>query len=85
MLAPLLSLLDVPVEDVQWAALDPAQKRLRTLEACKRLLLREAQVQPVVLVFEDLHWIDNETQAFLDESDGEPANRAGAAPGQLPP
>ncbi len=66
LLVPLLSLLDVAVEDVQWAALDPAQKRLRTLEACKRLLLREAQVQPVVLVFEDLHWIDNETQAFLD-------------------
>src|SRR4030095_1940449 len=32
----------------------------------KRLLLRESQVQPLLLVFEDLHWIDAETQAFLD-------------------
>ena len=44
----------------------PAQRRRRTLEAVKRLLLRESQVQPLLVVFEDLHWIDTETQAFLD-------------------
>ena len=38
----------------------------RTLEAVKRLLLRESQVQPLLVVFEDLHWIDGETQALLD-------------------
>ena len=65
-LVPLLALLDVPVEDERWKALDPAQKRLRTLDACKRLILREAQVQPLAAVFEDLHWIDSETQAMLD-------------------
>ena len=32
----------------------------------KRVLLRESQVQPLLLVFEDLHWIDTETQALLD-------------------
>src|SRR5574341_1291537 len=61
-----LALLDVPVEDPQWQALDPPQRRQRTLDACKRLLLRESQVQPLLLVFEDLHWIDTETQALLD-------------------
>ena len=66
LLSPLLSILDVPVEDTQWERLDPVQKRLRTMEACKRIILRESQVQPLLLVFEDLHWIDNETQAFLD-------------------
>ena len=65
-LVPVLSLLDVAVEDERWKPLDPVQKRLRTLDACKRLILREAQVQPLVLVFEDLHWIDSETQALLD-------------------
>jgi len=65
-LPALLSLLDVPVEDPQWQALDPPRRRHRTLDAVKRLLLRESQVQPVLLVFEDLHWIDSETQAFLD-------------------
>ena len=34
--------------------------------ALKRVLLRESQVQPLLLVFEDLHWIDAETQALLD-------------------
>jgi class 3 adenylate cyclase/tetratricopeptide (TPR) repeat protein len=61
-----LALLDVPVEDAQWQALDPPQRRQRTLDALKRLLLRESQVQPLVVVFEDLHWIDTETQALLD-------------------
>ena len=69
-LKPLLpaffGLLDVPVEDPQWQALDPAQRRHQTLDANKRLLLREAQAQPVVVIFEDLHWVDTETQALLD-------------------
>jgi len=60
-----LALLDIPVDD-QWQALDPPQKRQRTLEACKRLLFRESQAQPLLLVFEDLHWIDAETQRLLD-------------------
>jgi predicted ATPase/class 3 adenylate cyclase len=61
-----LSLLDVPVENRAWQNLDPPQRRGRTLEAIKRLLLRESQEQPLLLVFEDLHWIDSETQAILD-------------------
>src|SRR5712691_2752216 len=61
-----LTLLDVPVEDRQWQELDPTQRRQRTLEAIKGLLLRESQVQPLLLVFENLHWIDAETQAILD-------------------
>jgi len=65
-LPAVLSLLDVPVEDPQWQALDPPQRRQRTLEALKRLLLRESQVQPVCLALEDLHWIDSETQGLLD-------------------
>jgi class 3 adenylate cyclase/pimeloyl-ACP methyl ester carboxylesterase len=66
LLTPLLALLDVPVDDAAWDALDPPQRRQRTLEAVKRLLLRESQVQPLLLIFEDLHWIDAETQALLD-------------------
>src|SRR5215475_13152101 len=66
MLPALLALLEVPVEDPQWQAFDPPQRRRRTLEAVKHLLLRESQVQPLCLMFEDLHWIDAETQALLD-------------------
>jgi hypothetical protein len=63
---PLLSLLDALPEDSPFLQLDPPQRRQRTLDALKRLLLRECQVQPLLLVFEDLHWIDAETQALLD-------------------
>jgi predicted ATPase/class 3 adenylate cyclase len=62
----LLALLDVPVEDRDWQAFDPAERRRHTHEAIKRLLLRESQREPLCLVFEDLHWIDAETQAVLD-------------------
>src|SRR5262249_17007779 len=41
-------------------------RRRRTLEALKRVLLRESLNQPVMVIFEDLHWIDEETQAFLN-------------------
>jgi class 3 adenylate cyclase/tetratricopeptide (TPR) repeat protein len=61
-----LTLLEVPVEDASWQALDPPQRRQRTLEALKHVLLRESQVQPLLLVFENLHWIDAETQTLLD-------------------
>jgi class 3 adenylate cyclase/predicted ATPase len=61
-----LTLLDVAAEDEQWQNFDPPQRRQRTLDAVKRLLLRESQVQSLLVVIEDLHWIDSETQALLD-------------------
>jgi predicted ATPase len=63
---PLLALLDVPVDDASWQALDPRQRRRRTLDGVRQVLLREALEQPLLLAFEDLHWIDGETQALLD-------------------
>ena len=65
-LPAMLALLDVPVDEPQWQALDAPQRQQRTVDAITRVLLRESQVQPLVLVFEDLHWIDTETQALLD-------------------
>ena len=50
----------------RFRAMDPQQRRRSTFDALKRLLIRESQRQPLLLVFEDLHWIDSETQAFLD-------------------
>jgi predicted ATPase len=62
----LLALLDALPADSPFLTLDPPQRRQRILAALKRVLLRESQVQPLLLVFEDLHWIDAETQALLD-------------------
>jgi tetratricopeptide (TPR) repeat protein len=62
----LLWLLDALPEEHPFLSLDPPLRRRRTLDALKRVLVRESQVQPLLLVFEDLHWIDTETQALLD-------------------
>ncbi len=48
------------------AQMDPHTKRRRTFDAIKRIILRESLNQPTVVIFEDLHWIDGETQALLD-------------------
>ncbi len=65
-LPALLSLLDVPPDDPAWERLDPPQRRQRTLDGVKHLLLRQSQVQPLLVLFEDLHWIDSETRVLLD-------------------
>src|SRR5215471_1139531 len=65
-LPALLSLLDALPDDSPFLKLEPPQRRQRTLDALKRVLLRESQEQPLLLVFEDLHWIDSETQALLN-------------------
>src|SRR5262245_48888343 len=46
--------------------MDPQMRRRRTFEAIKKVFLRESLNQPLILIFEDLHWIDSETQGFLD-------------------
>jgi class 3 adenylate cyclase/tetratricopeptide (TPR) repeat protein len=65
-LPALLALLEALPDESPFFQLDPPLRRQRTLDALKRVLLRESQVQPLVLVFEDLHWIDAETQALLN-------------------
>jgi len=65
-LSPILALLDTPLDDAQWRGLDHHQKRRQTLEAMKLLVIGESHVQPVIVVLEDVHWVDSETQAVLD-------------------
>ena len=61
-----LWLLDALPEDSAFLAFEPAERRRQTFAAVKRILMREIEQRPLILVFEDLHWIDTETQAFLD-------------------
>jgi len=61
-----LALLDALPADSPFLTLDPPQRRQGTLDALTRLLLRESQEQPLLLLCEDVHWIDAETQALLD-------------------
>ena len=60
------ALLDVLGEDPLWLALEPLQRRQRTIAAVNQVLLQESLDRPLLVIFEDLHWIDTETQGLLD-------------------
>ncbi len=62
----LFSLLSLEDQTSSLQQMDPQIRRRRTFEALKRLFFRESLNQPLILIFEDLHWIDSETQGFLD-------------------
>src|SRR5262245_31449114 len=65
-LAPWTQFKEVVDATERYLGMDPQQRRHLALDAVKRVLIRESQRQPLLIVFEDLHWIDSETQAFLD-------------------
>jgi class 3 adenylate cyclase len=62
----LYGLLGIGDEDNQIAEITAQTRKHRALDAVKRILLRESLNQPLIVVFEDLHWIDSESQAFLN-------------------
>src|SRR5262245_51743314 len=62
----LLALLSIDDPTSSLQQMDPQIRRQRTFGALKQLFLRESLNQPLILIFEDLHWIDSETQGFLD-------------------
>ncbi len=62
----LFGLLGIAEGDDSLSQMDGQVKKRRTVEAIKRIFLRESINQPLMVIFEDLHWIDEETQAFLN-------------------
>src|SRR5262249_55323237 len=62
----LFALLGIEEPPSPLQQMDPQIRRQRTFAALKQLLVRESLNQPLILIFEDLHWIDTETQGFLD-------------------
>src|ERR1700687_3536780 len=62
----LFSLLGIVEGDDPLGQMDGQAKKRRTLEAIKRILLRESLNQPLMVIFEDLHWIDEATQELLN-------------------
>jgi len=63
---PFQDLLSLNVDDEGYIKLEPKQKREKTFEAIRDLLIRLSQVKPLVVAIEDLHWIDKTTEEFLD-------------------
>ena len=63
----LLDLLVLPMPEGQLLPnLTPARKKQRILEALNRYLEGLARQQPVVVIFEDAHWIDATSRELLD-------------------
>src|SRR4029453_1594452 len=65
---PLLAtLLSIPLHDAGTALdLTPQQQRQPTLTAILGIVLALAEQQPVLMIVEDLHWIDPSTLELLD-------------------
>src|SRR6202163_1262924 len=62
----LFSLLGIVEGADPLAQMDGQIKKRRTLEAIKRVVLRESLNQPLMVIFEDLHWIDEATQELVN-------------------
>jgi class 3 adenylate cyclase len=60
------ALLGINEGDDALAQMDAQIRRRRTHESLKRIWLRESRNQTSILIFEDLHWIDEETQSLLN-------------------
>src|SRR4030095_2241829 len=65
-LTPIYWLFDVPTPEPEWERLHAAVRAQGLRDGIGRVLLHESQVQPLVMIFENLHWIDGETQTLLD-------------------
>ncbi len=64
-LAPLQSLLDLPVDDQEWLGLDPSERRNRLIAALRSIVLREATLRPLVVFIDDYHWVDQSSAEVL--------------------
>jgi class 3 adenylate cyclase/DNA-binding Lrp family transcriptional regulator len=64
---PILDLLDALDRHHPFHSLDPSEHRQKSYQAVIRLLLTESLRQPIVAVFEDLHWYDTLTLGLLNE------------------
>ena len=60
------ALLEIADDKDRLAGMDAQLRKSRTLDVVARLLLAEAVNRPLLLIVEDLHWLDDESQALLD-------------------
>ncbi|HTO11279.1 MAG TPA: adenylate/guanylate cyclase domain-containing protein [Candidatus Binatia bacterium] len=65
-IAPILSLGNIVADDPEYEALEPAERRRRIFGAVTRIVRRESERQPVLVVVENAHWADTETAALVD-------------------
>jgi predicted ATPase len=61
----LFQLFGINEEPNQLSMMDPRIRRQRTHDAIQRIIIAESLKHPIVMILEDLHWIDEQTQTFL--------------------
>ncbi|HKZ03874.1 MAG TPA: AAA family ATPase, partial [Methylomirabilota bacterium] len=62
----LCSWLEIPVADAGWQVLDLPERRRAAIAAVTRLLMAQSAARPVLLIVEDLHWVDSETDSMIE-------------------
>ena len=66
LILPFQEILSLEVEDEKYLQIDANQRKMMAFDAIRDLLVRESQNRPLVLVIEDLHWMDKTSEKFLD-------------------
>jgi len=59
----LLELLSVKDSGIDKIPLSPEARKNRILEALKRIVLKGSEIRPLIMAFEDLHWIDKSSRS----------------------
>ena len=61
----LLDLLSVKESGIDKILLSPEEKKARTIEILIKIVLKGSELRPLIMVIEDLHWIDNSSEESL--------------------
>ena len=60
-----LELLSVKESGIDQISMSPEAKKDRISEAIKRIVLKGSEVRPLIIAFEDLHWLDKSSEDVL--------------------
>jgi len=58
----LLELLSVKDSGIDQISMSPEAKKDRIMEACRKIVLKGSEVRPLIMAFEDLHWLDKSSE-----------------------
>jgi len=61
----LLELLSVKDSGIDEISIAPEEKKLRFMEALRRITLKGSEIRPVIMAIEDLHWTDKSSEDAL--------------------
>jgi class 3 adenylate cyclase/tetratricopeptide (TPR) repeat protein len=64
--AALCAVLDQPVTDPRWNALEPLLRRRVIIEAARDVVGKALSMRPTLLLLEDLHWIDSQSETAIE-------------------